>query len=183
MAAETGTTSHGFGEKLFPLGLSCDPCSPPNPRPDRPAHPQPHIFIPSRPPRLNAGSHRSARYVRPRSLRIWNLLKKWSPVLAYGATSLGFLLAITFWKTEVFDGKSPSLPPPRSVTKLAPPLLVRRPHWSREYFAGAFHVHTYPTLIMDTDLLLPLSSHDTHPTDTTRKIRRPRSALTLAAER
>lgn len=85
-------------EKLISLGSSCDPC----PRP------QLHVSIPSRPPiRLSAASRSSlpTRYVRPRSLRICNLLKQWSPLLAYGATSLGFLLAITFWKTEVFDGK------------------------------------------------------------------------------
>ncbi|OJA20883.1 hypothetical protein AZE42_00887 [Rhizopogon vesiculosus] len=46
----------------------------------------------------------SQRYVRPRGLRIWNLFKQWLPILAYGATSLGFVLAIAFWKTEVFDG-------------------------------------------------------------------------------
>ncbi|KAJ8595335.1 hypothetical protein M405DRAFT_849775 [Rhizopogon salebrosus TDB-379] len=46
----------------------------------------------------------SQRYVRPRGLRIWNLFKHWLPILAYGATSLGFVLAIAFWKTEVFDG-------------------------------------------------------------------------------
>lgn len=46
----------------------------------------------------------SQRYVRPRGLRIWNLFKQWLPILAYGATSLGFVLAIAFWKTEVLDG-------------------------------------------------------------------------------
>ncbi|KAG2158837.1 uncharacterized protein EDB93DRAFT_1116580 [Suillus bovinus] len=46
----------------------------------------------------------SQRYVRPRGLRIWNLFKQWLPIFAYGATSLGFILAIAFWKTEVLDG-------------------------------------------------------------------------------
>jgi len=49
-------------------------------------------------------SRSQSRYARPRGLRIWNLFKQWSPLLAYGATSLGFVLAIAFWKTEVFDG-------------------------------------------------------------------------------
>lgn len=66
----------------------------------RPVHP----FIPPRPTPAQA-CQRSHRYVRPRGLRIWNLFKKWSPVLAYGATSLGFLLAIAFWKTQLFDGE------------------------------------------------------------------------------
>jgi uncharacterized membrane protein YdjX (TVP38/TMEM64 family) len=42
--------------------------------------------------------------VRLRGLRIWNLFRQWLPILAYGATSLGFVLAIAFWKTEVLDG-------------------------------------------------------------------------------
>lgn len=46
----------------------------------------------------------SQRYVRLRGLRVWNLFKQWLPILAYGATSLGFILAIAFWKTEVLDG-------------------------------------------------------------------------------
>lgn len=46
----------------------------------------------------------SQRYVRLRGLRVWNLFKQWLPILAYGATSLGFVLAIAFWKTEVLDG-------------------------------------------------------------------------------
>lgn len=33
-----------------------------------------------------------------------NLLKTWAPALSWGATSIGFLLAITIWKTEVFQG-------------------------------------------------------------------------------
>ncbi|KAI9574974.1 hypothetical protein HD554DRAFT_2051493 [Boletus coccyginus] len=63
-------------------------------------------FIPARlpPPSSSCPRSQSYRYVRPRGLRIWNLFKKWSPVLAYAATSLGFLLAIALWKTEVFDG-------------------------------------------------------------------------------
>lgn len=64
-------------------------------------------FIPARlpPPSSSCPRSQSYRYVRPRGLRIWNLFKKWSPVLAYAATSLGFLLAIALWKTEVFDGE------------------------------------------------------------------------------
>ncbi|THU81831.1 hypothetical protein K435DRAFT_618766, partial [Dendrothele bispora CBS 962.96] len=46
--------------------------------------------------------HRSHSYKRPRGLRICNLLKSWSPVIAYALTSLAFLVAIAFYKTELF---------------------------------------------------------------------------------
>lgn len=36
--------------------------------------------------------------------RMWRLVKPWLPLLAYGATSLGFLLAVALWKTQVFTG-------------------------------------------------------------------------------
>lgn len=64
-----------------------------------------HSFVPARLPPRSSSCSRSHRYVRPRGLRIWNLFKKWSPVLAYAATSLGFLVAIAFWKNQVFDGE------------------------------------------------------------------------------
>jgi hypothetical protein len=74
-----------------------------------------HHFIPMRTSSSSASSSslsssetlpQSQRYVRLRGLRVWNLFKQWLPILAYGATSLGFILAIAFWKTEVLDGKS-----------------------------------------------------------------------------
>jgi hypothetical protein len=40
----------------------------------------------------------------PRKIRLWSILKPWLPVLAYLSTSLGFLVAIAFWKTHVFQG-------------------------------------------------------------------------------
>jgi hypothetical protein len=40
----------------------------------------------------------------PRKIRLWSILKPWLPVLAYLSTSLGFLVAIAFWKTQVFQG-------------------------------------------------------------------------------
>jgi hypothetical protein len=46
----------------------------------------------------------SQLYTRPRALRISNLIKPWIPLILYGITSLGFLVAIAFWKTEVFQG-------------------------------------------------------------------------------
>jgi len=76
--------------------------------------PPSHHFIPMRASSSLSSSSlsssqtlpQSQRYIRPRGLRIWNLFKQWLPILAYGATSLGFILAIAFWKTEVLDGKS-----------------------------------------------------------------------------
>ncbi|KAH7919864.1 hypothetical protein BV22DRAFT_1040518 [Leucogyrophana mollusca] len=68
-----------------------------------------------------AHPHPPRRYTRPRGLRIWNLFKRWLPILLYAATSLGFVLAIAFWKEQVFDG------------------LDRLSHWLRkdEYFGYA----------------------------------------------
>jgi hypothetical protein len=40
----------------------------------------------------------------PRKIRLWSILKPWLPVLAYLSTSLGFLVAIAFWKTQLFEG-------------------------------------------------------------------------------
>ncbi|KAH8106226.1 hypothetical protein BXZ70DRAFT_918742 [Cristinia sonorae] len=42
-------------------------------------------------------------YSRPRGLRIANLLRPWIPVILYAMTTFGFLLAIAFWKAEVFE--------------------------------------------------------------------------------
>lgn len=47
----------------------------------------------------------SIAYTRPRGLRITNLFKPWIPIILYAITSLGFLAAIAFWKTEVFEGE------------------------------------------------------------------------------
>ncbi|KAI6134897.1 hypothetical protein EV401DRAFT_2139531 [Pisolithus croceorrhizus] len=110
---------HTFDEKLVPLNLS-SPDHPPSPRPNRASHPQ---LVSSRPVSSHcARSSHPSRYVRPRGLRIWNLFKQWSPVLAYGATSLGFFLAIAFWKSEVFGGDS--LRPPWSPCHVLGVLLV-----------------------------------------------------------
>lgn len=40
----------------------------------------------------------------PRKIRLWSIVKPWLPVLAYVSTSLGFVIAIAFWKTQVFQG-------------------------------------------------------------------------------
>jgi len=46
----------------------------------------------------------SQLYTRPRALRLSNLIKPWIPIILYGLTSIGFLVAIAFWKNEVFQG-------------------------------------------------------------------------------
>ncbi|KAI0316996.1 hypothetical protein OF83DRAFT_1083905 [Amylostereum chailletii] len=40
----------------------------------------------------------------PRSIRFFALVKPWLPLLAYLSTSLGFLIAIAFWRKQVFQG-------------------------------------------------------------------------------
>ncbi len=40
----------------------------------------------------------------PRKIRLWSIVKPWLPILAYLSTSLGFVIAIAFWKTQVFQG-------------------------------------------------------------------------------
>jgi hypothetical protein len=40
----------------------------------------------------------------PRKIRLCSIIKPWLPVLAYLSTSLGFLVAVAFWKSQVFQG-------------------------------------------------------------------------------
>jgi hypothetical protein len=49
-------------------------------------------------------THSGSSYTRPRALRLANLVRPWLPVILYAMTSIGFLIAIAFWKTEVFTG-------------------------------------------------------------------------------
>lgn len=72
------------------------------------SHQPPSSPLPSRcPSPLLVPNHIRSRsssqlYTRPRGLRISNLLKPWIPLILYGLTSLAFIVAIAFWKTEVF---------------------------------------------------------------------------------
>lgn len=60
--------------------------------------------LPYNPDLLVSGQHwPSPAYTRPRGLRIVHVLKPWLPVIMYGATTFAFLLAIAFWKDEVFE--------------------------------------------------------------------------------
>jgi hypothetical protein len=74
---------------------SASPDSPPSPIPlTTPSH----FALPL--PSLHAG------YLHPpRKIRLCSIIKPWLPVLAYLSTSLGFLIAIAFWKTQVFQGE------------------------------------------------------------------------------
>lgn len=45
----------------------------------------------------------SSIYIRPRGLRIWNLIRPWIPLLLYAWTSLAFVVAIAFYRDEVFS--------------------------------------------------------------------------------
>ena len=54
----------------------------------------------------SAASSSTAAYSRPRGLRIANLLRPWTPIILYAITSIGFLVAVAFWKAEVFQGAS-----------------------------------------------------------------------------
>ena len=87
----------------IPLAPSIPPHS------SRPAAPLPPS-TPRRIPPSHASFSRSvsstATYSRPRGLRIANLLKPWTPIILYAITSVGFLVAIAFWKAEVFQGTS-----------------------------------------------------------------------------
>lgn len=49
----------------------------------------------------------------PRKIRLCSIIKPWLPVLAYLSTSLGFVVAVAFWKTQVFQGAfyTPIFPP------------------------------------------------------------------------
>ncbi|KAJ7499080.1 hypothetical protein FB451DRAFT_1204182 [Mycena latifolia] len=48
-------------------------------------------------------SRPSPPYSRPRGLRIANLLRPWLPLIMYALSSLAFVVAIAFFKTEVFS--------------------------------------------------------------------------------
>lgn len=69
--------------------------------PDYPVSPIPdttsaHFAVPL--PSLHSG------YLHPpRKIRLWSIVRPWLPVLAYISTSLGFVIAIAFWKTHVFQ--------------------------------------------------------------------------------
>lgn len=62
-----------------------------------------HHSAPSSPAHHNRRpSSLSPPYSRPRGLRIANLLRPWIPLIVYGLSSLILVVAIAFFKTQVF---------------------------------------------------------------------------------
>lgn len=61
---------------------------------------------PTEPTNMFASPHPSLHSNHPhaRRLRLHSLLRPWLPLILYLCTTLGFLLAIAFWKEEVFQG-------------------------------------------------------------------------------
>lgn len=49
--------------------------------------------------------HQSATYSRPKSSRLITQLKPWLPMILYGLTTFAFIVAIAFYKTELFSCK------------------------------------------------------------------------------
>jgi len=86
------------------------PCSPSTRSQEHPSHiPQNPTTSPLRgssipfTPSRNRTAGQSQIYTRPRGLRISNLVKPWIPLILYGVTSFSFLVAIAFWRNEVFE--------------------------------------------------------------------------------
>ena len=80
-----------------PLAVPSPPSRPPSPFLRGPSP----LLIPSH--RAFGQTH---PYTRLRGLRISNHIKPWIPLILYGITSVGFLVAVAFWKNEVFEGES-----------------------------------------------------------------------------
>ena len=51
--------------------------------------------------------HPSRSYSRSSPLQIFGVLKPWLPLILYAITSLGFIIAIAFYRTELFTCMSP----------------------------------------------------------------------------
>ena len=102
------SSTHLSDEKRAPASSSVGP-SHYNNSPLAAPSPLPSPFLRAPSPLL-IPSHRALgqtpTYVRPRGLRISNLMKPWIPLILYGMTSFGFLVAVAFWKNEVFESES-----------------------------------------------------------------------------
>jgi hypothetical protein len=55
------------------------------------------------PPPRHTRSTSNTSYTRPRSLRVLKLARSWLPVILYILTSLVFVVAITLYKSELFQ--------------------------------------------------------------------------------
>jgi len=60
------------------------------------------------PPNADNGRERPPRRIgqleRPFSTSLSTRLQPWVPIILYGISSLGFVVAIAFWRTEIFQG-------------------------------------------------------------------------------
>lgn len=94
----------------FSPGVGPSRCNNPSLPASSPLTQQPSPFLRGPSPLLIPSHHRapgqSQTYTRPRGLRISNLVKPWIPLILYGITSFGFLVAVAFWKNEVFEGEA-----------------------------------------------------------------------------
>ena len=114
MSPIAGPSSHSRAPVASPVSSI-----PPWIRSQRPHHPRPLPFQPpfspapcpiasSWPSSTSISSTSSpsptSHYTRPRGLRIANLIKPWIPIILYIITTLAFLVAVSFWKVEVFQG-------------------------------------------------------------------------------
>lgn len=81
--------------------------NPHSPRPTRPYQPAftspAPLFNSEATSTYHSRSFSNSSYSRPRSLRILNLIKSWLPLVLYALTSFGFVVAITLYKTELFE--------------------------------------------------------------------------------
>jgi hypothetical protein len=50
-------------------------------------------------------SHQTLAYSRPKAPRLSTQLKPWLPMILYGLTTFAFIVAIAFYKTELFSCK------------------------------------------------------------------------------
>lgn len=95
-----------------PPNLSHQAHTPHSPRPARPYQPAFTSPAPLFASQAALASTHHARplstssYTRPRGLRILKLIKSWMPLILYALTSLGFVVAITVYKTELFERTS-----------------------------------------------------------------------------
>lgn len=78
-----------------------------SPDPARPFHPPRSQFIRQPPPIPILPIRSISHYSRPSPSQIFRTLKPWLPLIFYAISSLGFVTAIAFYRTELFACMSP----------------------------------------------------------------------------
>lgn len=102
--------------ELFPPG--CDEKHPPFHPSQHPPASTYHPAFTSPAPLFSSPNHSrsfsNSSYTRPRGLRIFKLMKSWMPLILYVLTSLAFVVAITLYKSELFQcpSRQAPIPPP-----------------------------------------------------------------------